>query len=655
MNVQQFVRAFESHGLKLVVFLDGGVDAAKLAEWQSRRAKELQKVERVVNHLQKGEEPPSSVWMPPPNISKAVGGCFSQHGVAVYYTAGEADRELASYCVSNSCAAVLAKDSDFFVLPVCAYLNLDTLHLHASPPTVTVYRRQAVEAALSLASPLIPLMGSLVGNDFVPQHVLSDWHRSVLQGRHASGSPLIEAVSQRVQEAAAAAGWTGPWPMSPMMWCALDWSRLLSRDTRALIERSLEQYAVSDEGFSELPISLLERASGASSAMLRRFRRGRLDSAVFTSATRHAIWRGPSIDDPEAAPTILSSRPIRCETYAACLMQPRVVEANSQAFASVPATATSGDSSDGDVPSASAGNKPDGTPPIHPNGNGRAAPAEGSETVHGAGRRTGLASVSEHIIYSAQAQAGAAEAVEVPSQLASCETMWKMQPIARCACLLRAMSRACRADTTVASLDAASVLALGPLALILLGVRFTRRHRLVSRTVALVMLAQGLVMAWLAETRQRLPSELRRRPRAQRRPSIQAAHYASLFTRVSADISILNSACGEPLALHGPWQWFDGVVFEGMLAAASSAGAAAQAAHGADSCWASLLRGDEKLLRVFEELRPVALAIETEHHTKGAQQVEGVPADSSAVGAPMPLPAEIARNAAAAWAVALGR
>ena len=36
-NVQVFVRAFEAHGLRLVVFFDGGVDQAKLSEWQSRR------------------------------------------------------------------------------------------------------------------------------------------------------------------------------------------------------------------------------------------------------------------------------------------------------------------------------------------------------------------------------------------------------------------------------------------------------------------------------------------------------------------------------------------------------------------------------------------------------------------------------------------
>lgn len=66
------MRDFEAHGLRLVVFIDGGVDDAKLGEWQSRRVKDLQKVERVVGSLREGKDPPTAAWMPPPNISKAV-------------------------------------------------------------------------------------------------------------------------------------------------------------------------------------------------------------------------------------------------------------------------------------------------------------------------------------------------------------------------------------------------------------------------------------------------------------------------------------------------------------------------------------------------------------------------------------------------------
>ena len=131
-NVQTFVRAFEVHGLRLVVFLDGGVDDAKLSEWQGRRQKDLQKCDRVVNALREGKDPPNAAWMPPPNISKAVGGAFARHGCDVFYTAGEADRELASFCTSRGAAAVLAKDSDFFVLPgTRAAIERPAVSLHA--------------------------------------------------------------------------------------------------------------------------------------------------------------------------------------------------------------------------------------------------------------------------------------------------------------------------------------------------------------------------------------------------------------------------------------------------------------------------------------------------------------------------------------------
>ena len=90
LHVQAFVDAFKAHGLRLVVFIDGGVDDAKLCEWQGRRQNDLKKVDKVVGALREHKEPPNSAWMPPPNISKAVGGAFAQHGCDVYYTAGEA-------------------------------------------------------------------------------------------------------------------------------------------------------------------------------------------------------------------------------------------------------------------------------------------------------------------------------------------------------------------------------------------------------------------------------------------------------------------------------------------------------------------------------------------------------------------------------------
>jgi len=402
------------------------------------------------------------------------------------------------------------------------------------------------------------------------------------------------------------------------------------------------------DGFNELPSTLLHRTA-ASPEMIRRFRRGALDATVFSAATRRAIWRGPSIDDPSMPATILASRPIRAEVYAACVRRAarRATlwgewgdEAAGSAAAEVhvpsaaePAAAVAAPPSSSSTAAADAaadadaaavdGDDTSAAAAAAASSSAAAAAASSSSAADDAGVAAAAAAaaaaavdaatpaepsscVQEHIIYRAQAEAGAPELVPVPPQLFACETAWALPPQRQCGCLLRALSRASRRDRAMLHLEregAAPLLRLGPLALVVLIVRFLRRHGLAARQLGSVLLCQGVVMAWLAAKKDALPAELRRRA-AGPAASVAVAHAASLFTRAAADLAVLNSACGAPLALHGAWEWFDGVLFEAMAHAA--------AAGGARGSWAALLRGDATLLRVFELLLPVALGIEAE-------------------------------------------
>ena len=99
-------------------------------------------------------------------------------------------------------------------------------------------------------------------------------------------------------------------------------------------------------------------------------------------------------------------------------------------------------------------------------------------------------------------------------------------------------------------------------------------------------------MAWLSHRRQQLPESLR--GGAGRAYLLRAIHAASLYLRTSSDIVTLNSACGEALKLAGAWQWYDGVLFHSMLAAADTGGEPVG--------WAALLRGDADLHRLFESV-----------------------------------------------------
>ena len=69
---------------------------------------------------------------------------------------------------------LLGQDSDFFVLPTPRYLVLESLRLHDNnaPPVVAAYPRAAVVKLMGLPSPLMPMVASLIGNDFVSQACL---------------------------------------------------------------------------------------------------------------------------------------------------------------------------------------------------------------------------------------------------------------------------------------------------------------------------------------------------------------------------------------------------------------------------------------------------------------------------------------------------
>ena len=171
-----------------------------------------------------------------------------------------------------------------------------------------------------------------------------------------------------------------------------------------------------------------------------------------------------------------------------------------------------------------------------------------------------------------------------------------------------------------------------------------RRLGLAPRALAGALLCQGLVMAWLAATRQRLPPELRSRPSGVPTASMQVVHAATLYLRVAKDVAVLNSACGSPVRLHGAWEWFDGVLLQGMLRRMASGGAPADF-----SDWHALLRGDATLIQLFESLRPVALNIEAEleETAKPSQGGTALPTDGTgSVAEPVALASSTASTAA---------
>jgi len=132
--------------------------------------------------------------------------------------------------------------------------------------------RQAVLEALGVPESLLPLLASLVGNDFVEQASLSALHGALLPGRHASGGPLIEAVGAELRRAAAAVGWDGSGSPPLQLWEALGGGggAVLDAVARGKVEASLAQYPRRVEAVEAVllcaPISAREDADSAALA-----------------------------------------------------------------------------------------------------------------------------------------------------------------------------------------------------------------------------------------------------------------------------------------------------------------------------------------------------------------------------------------------------
>jgi hypothetical protein len=115
-------------------------------------------------------------------------------------------------------------------------------HSGACPqsPTALPFGRpgSAIVAMMALPSPLMPLVASLVGNDFVSQGALGLFHSRLLAGtgHNASGPPLIEAVAAYVRTKCAAAHWPGPRPTTPLLWSALDFGNSISAEEREAVQ-----------------------------------------------------------------------------------------------------------------------------------------------------------------------------------------------------------------------------------------------------------------------------------------------------------------------------------------------------------------------------------------------------------------------------------
>ncbi|KAI9320861.1 PIN domain-like protein, partial [Dichotomocladium elegans] len=166
-------------GIELTFVFDGAVPQDKqktrlhrYATYIERGATTLSNLDNINASLRRSasNEPqiPNELFLLPPLMLDVCIQTLREMGIRVIICTGEADGHVVNMA-HNQDGYVLSKDSDMHVYPHSGkgYIPLNTLSISNDAVTATVYHPRALASLLNLDVALLPLFGTLLGNDYL--------------------------------------------------------------------------------------------------------------------------------------------------------------------------------------------------------------------------------------------------------------------------------------------------------------------------------------------------------------------------------------------------------------------------------------------------------------------------------------------------------
>ncbi|PNF27038.1 hypothetical protein B7P43_G10404, partial [Cryptotermes secundus] len=181
-KLQNFVKALESVGAKLVFFFDGATIERKRPVWIQRRLKSLQDVYKIFDSLNKWKNlslVDQSLFQLPPGLAtryifKEMCNC------EIFTSIRECDEEIAEYARDHQSFAILGQDTDYIIYEGAQYY-LSMLKLNLLTMTTLNYNRWALARRLAIHPNQLPVLASLTGNDIIPAADLKQFHIRICQ------------------------------------------------------------------------------------------------------------------------------------------------------------------------------------------------------------------------------------------------------------------------------------------------------------------------------------------------------------------------------------------------------------------------------------------------------------------------------------------
>ncbi|XP_044527866.1 constitutive coactivator of peroxisome proliferator-activated receptor gamma isoform X1 [Gracilinanus agilis] len=179
--LQDFIKAFNTAGIKLVFFFDGVVEQNKRHEWVKRRLRNNKEISRIFQFIKTHRQQPSrDMFFIPSGLATFTHFALKSLGQETVCSLREADYEVASYGLQNNCLGILGEDTDYLIYNTCPYFSINKLCLDR---LVTVmFSRENLCHSLGLSITDLPLLACILGNDTVPEGMLENFRQKCLSG-----------------------------------------------------------------------------------------------------------------------------------------------------------------------------------------------------------------------------------------------------------------------------------------------------------------------------------------------------------------------------------------------------------------------------------------------------------------------------------------
>ena len=178
-KTNSMVKKYTDFGFKLLVVVDGSLDKAKVGTWRKRRMEELRglaTLPEVFSKINAGGKKPSFFINTIGNLKSLAFELFRNAGCDVVMSAAEADIEVAQLCLERGCFGVLSDDSDLLGFGVPKLIQSGSVTFSKSFISFNYYSLDDVCKTLGVSKEYLPLVGTLVSNDFVPETTLKKFH-----------------------------------------------------------------------------------------------------------------------------------------------------------------------------------------------------------------------------------------------------------------------------------------------------------------------------------------------------------------------------------------------------------------------------------------------------------------------------------------------